>query len=271
MGKKIIALDAGHGMNTSGKRVTLRGYEPIREWWMNDRIADMVQADLTKNYECSVLRVDDTTGNKDIPLATRTKSANNAKADMYISIHHNAGIGGGAGGGTEVYYCSSNSKRREQAQRLFNFITDETKLYGNRCEQVIKKGYHVLKKTNMPAFLVENGYMDSIADVPVILSESHARKTANGIVAFLVKELSLEPKKVAEKGTQSVVVTSVYYPKYKGVKTTLHNAMQSLGIDASYKNRKAIAKANGITAYSGSAKQNTQMYNLLVAGLLKKA
>lgn len=270
MGKKIIALDAGHGINTSGKRVTLNGYEPIREWWMNDRIADMVQKDLTENYECTVLRVDDTTGEKDIPLSTRTKSANNAKADIYISIHHNAGICGGTGGGTEVYYYSSNSKRREQAQALYNFITDETKLYGNRCEQVIKKGYTVLKKTNMPAFLIENGYMDSIADVPVILSESHARKTANGIVAFLVKELNLEAKAVANKGTQSIVAVSVYYPKYKGAKTTLYNAMKSLGIDPSYNNRKLIAKANGITAYIGSASQNTRMYNLLVAGLLKK-
>jgi hypothetical protein len=60
----------------------------------------------------------------------------------------------------------------------------------------------------------------------------------------------------------------VFYPKYKGAKTTLYNAMKSLGIDPSLKHRKAIAKENGIKGYIGSAKQNTQMYNLLVAGLL---
>lgn len=270
MGKKIIALDAGHGINTLGKRVSLNGYASTREWWLNDRIADLVQSRLTKEYECTVLRVDDTTGNKDISLATRVKTANNAGADMYISIHHNAGIYGGSGGGTTVYYWSS-IKMRDMARRLYNFVTDETKLYGNRCEQVIKKAFTVIKDTKMPALLIENGFMDSKTDVPIILSKEHAEKTAEGIVAFLVKELSLEPKKVAEKGTESATEASVYYPKYKGAKTTLYNAMKALGIDPSFKHRKLIAKENNITGYVGSAKQNTQMYNLLVAGLLRIA
>jgi hypothetical protein len=48
--------------------------------------------------------------------------------------------------------------------------------------------------------------------------------------------------------------------------------MASLGIDNSYAFRKKIAVANGIgKPYIGSATQNTQMYNLLVAGLLKRA
>ena len=267
MGKKIIALDAGHGMNTSGKRITLSGYEPTREWWLNDRIADKVQAELTEKYECTVLRVDDTTGAKDIPMATRVKTANNAGADFYMSIHHNAGVNGGMGGGTVVFYWAS-VKMRDMAQRLYNFVTDETKLYGNRCERVGKKAFYVIKNTKMPALLIENGFMDSRVDVPIILTKAHAEKTAKGIVAFLVKELSLEPKKGAETGTESVTEASVYYPKYMGAKTTLYSAMKSLGIDPSFKHRKAIAKENGIAGYIGSAKQNTQMYNLLVAGLL---
>jgi hypothetical protein len=157
------------------------------------------------------------------------------------------------------------------AQRLYNFVTDETKLYGNRSEQVVKKNFYVIANTKMSALLLENGFMDSRVDVPKIISKEHAEKTAQGIVAFLVKELSLEPKKEAEKGTESATEVSVFYPKYKGAKTTLHNAMKSLGIDPSFKHRKAIAKENGIAGYIGTAKQNTQMYNLLVAGLLKKA
>ena len=267
---KIIALDAGHGLFTSGKRVTLNGYADTREWWLNDRIIDMVQKELEENYECTVLRVDDTTGKKDISLANRVKAANNANVDVYISMHHNAGVKGGTGGGTVVFYYSSNIKRRDQAQKLYNYITDETKLYGNRSQQVIKKGFYVIKNTKMPAFLIENGFMDSVVDVPRILSADHAKKTAEGLVAFIVEQFVLEPLKVSVSAPQKHTEVSQYYPKYSGAKTTLYSAMTSLGIDGSYAHRKLIAKANDIKLYVGTATQNTQMYNLLCAGLLKK-
>lgn len=268
---KILALDAGHGKYTAGKRITLNGYDPTPEWWMNDRIMDIVENELVSNYDVLVLRVDDTTGKKDIPLATRVNMANKAGADAYISMHHNAGINGGVGGGTVVFYYSSNIQRRDQAQKLYNYITDETRLYGNRSQQVIKKGFYVIKNTKMPAFLIENGFMDSKTDVPIILSEEHAKKTAKGLVAFIVEQFSLEPLKVSVSAPQKPTEVSQYYPKYSGAKTTLSNAVNSLGLDASYSHRKLIAKANGIgNPYVGTAAQNTQMYNLLVAGLLKK-
>lgn len=265
---KIIALDAGHGLYTAGKRVTLSGYPSTREWELNDRIMDIVQNELMNNFECTVLRVDDTTGKKDISLSKRAKSANNANADVYISMHHNAGINGGYGGGTVVFYCSSKKERREQAQKLYNYITDETRLYGNRSQRVVKKGFFVLKHTKAKSFLVENGFMDSEFDVPKILTHEHAVKTARGLVSFLVEQFCLEPKKMSQIDDNKV--TEVYYPRYAGVKTTLSNAMNSLGLDASYSHRKLIAKANNISFYTGTAVQNTQMYNLLVAGLLKK-
>lgn len=278
MNKKIIALDAGHGIHTAGKRC-LKTIDPneTREWWLNDRIADRVQ-EMLAAYDCTVLRVDDTTGAKDISLSARVKAANAAKADIYISIHHNAGINGGIGGGTVVYYCSSAAVRPLQAQRLYNTITARTGLFGNRSSKVIKYGWYVISKTTMPAFLIENGFMDSKTDVPIILSATHAERTAQGIVDFLVAELHL---KATQEGSQqpqtgeliaagSSQTTAVYYPAYTGAKTTLYNAMTALGLDASYTHRKLIAKANNITGYVGTAAQNTQMYNLLTAGILKK-
>ena len=275
---KIIAIDAGHGMSTAGKRC-LKSSDPVehREWWLNDRIADQVQ-ELLGAYNCTVLRVDDTTGVKDISLATRVKAANNAKADMYISIHHNAGINGGKGGGTVVYYCSSNANRPLQAQRLYNAVTARTGLFGNRSSKVVMHGYYVVKYTTMPALLLENGFMDSQTDVPIILLATHAERTAQGIVDFLVAELCLS---FAQEGSQrpqtggSTVIggnqpMDTYYPAYTGPKTTLSAAMTALGLNASYAHRKLIAKANNIAGYIGTAAQNTQMYNLLVAGILKK-
>ena len=72
------------------------------------------------------------------------------------------------------------------------------RLVGNRATKVLKKGFFVLKKTTMPAFLLENGFMDSTTDVPIILSAEHAEKTAQGILSFLVCEYSLEKKKAVQ-------------------------------------------------------------------------
>jgi hypothetical protein len=50
----------------------------------------------------------------------------------------------------------------------------------------------------MPAFLIENGFMDSATDVPIILSPEHAERTAQGILRFLVEEYLLDYKNVTE-------------------------------------------------------------------------
>ena len=196
---KIIALSAGHGQYTAGKEITLKGYEKTKEWYMNDRIADRVE-ELLADYECKVVRVGDTTGKNDISLAQRCKTANEMGAICYISIHHNAGVGGGSGGGTVVYYYSGSSARKDQAQKLYDSIVSKTKLVGNRSQKFIKYGFYVLKHTNMPAFLIENGFMDSTTDVPIIIKAEHAEQTAQGILEFLVKEYALE-KKPSEKGS----------------------------------------------------------------------
>lgn len=276
--RPIIALDAGHGLHTPGKRC-LKAIDPYetREWILNARVANLTQA-LLSVYDCTVIRVDDTTGARDISLAARVKAANDAGADIYIAPHHNAGINGGIGGGTVIYYCSSNDERREQAMHLYDAITARTGLIGNRSSKVIKRGFYVIKHTTMPAFLIENGFMDSRTDTPIILTRAHAERTAQGIVDFLVAELDLRaaqesPQRpqtgelIAAGGGQTV---SAYYPAYTGPKTTLSAAMTSLGLDASYAHRKLIAKANNIAGYVGTAAQNTRMYNLLVAGILIK-
>ena len=194
---KIIALDAGHGLYTAGKEVTLSGYPNTKEWFLNDRISDRVE-ELLADYDCAVIRVGDTTGKKDISLAQRVETANKHGAIVYISVHHDAGVGGGTGGGTTVYYYSGSSARKSQAQRLYDAVVSKTGLAGNRSSKVQMKGFYVIKHTKMPAFLIENGFLDSATDVPIILSPEHAEKTAQGILSFLVSEYKLEKKKAVQ-------------------------------------------------------------------------
>lgn len=276
MSKKIIALDAGHGMRTAGKRC-LKSLDPneTREWFLNDRIMDKVEAMLAA-YDCRVIRVGDTTGAKDVSLSSRVKTANAAGADIYISMHHNAGLNGHNGGGTVVFYSSSKTERGVQAQKLYEAIVSRTGLRGNRSQKVVKKGFYVIENTSMPAFLVENGFMDSPQDVPVILTEQHADRTAEGVVAFIVTMLHLQAagspsESIGAAGSGKPAAAANCYPAYTGKKTTLAAALTSLGITSTYSYRKKIAAANGIKAYAGTAAQNTQMYNLLAAGVLKRA
>ena len=191
-----IALDAGHGINTPGKRC-LKSLDKneTREWTLNNRVANYVE-EFLKEYEgYQLLRVDDRTGKRDVPLAERTKKANDWKADIYISIHHNAGINGGSGGGIVVYrYPNSSKMTKAMQKRLYDLLIKHTGLKGNRANPLGEANFHVLRETNMAAVLIENGFMDSRTDVPIILSDAHARKTAQGIVEFVVEHFKLKKK-----------------------------------------------------------------------------
>lgn len=205
-----IAIDAGHDIDTPGKRC-LKSLDAAetREWILNNRPADILEI-LLKPYDCEVLRVDDRTGQKSVSLSERCRRANEWGADVYLSIHHNAGINGGSGGGTVVFYYSSKAERKEQAQALYDALVSKTGLIGNRASKVVKKAYAVLEGTKMPAFLIENGFMDSKTDVPIILSEEHAEKTAQGILNFLVEEFTLIKKK-AQNGASSSAQGKIYH------------------------------------------------------------
>ena len=215
-----IALDPGHAMTTPGKRC-LKSLDPkeTREWYLNDRISRKLE-DLLKGYNCEILRVDDPEGKKNIALSERCKRANDWKADIFLSIHHNAGIEGGSGGGTIVFYYSTKAERKAQAQGLYNAIVKHTELIGNRSEKVTNSKFAVLSGTNMPAFLLENGFMDSSTDVPIILTDEHAAKTAKGILDFLIQAFHLAgkqgetaPQKEEGKGKHEEAKTTPYLVK----------------------------------------------------------
>ena len=189
----IIAIDAGHYLGTPGKRC-LKAIDPgeTREWVLNSRVADKVQAKLYF-YDCTTMRVDDPTGQTEMDLASRVLAANRAKADVYLSIHHNAGIKGGSGGGIVVYVCPGVGEDTTSLQRaVYEHTVASTGLQGNRSRPLGVAAFYVLKYTKMPAVLGEFGFMDSTTDTPIILTEEYAEKLADGIVAALVEQYQLK-------------------------------------------------------------------------------
>ena len=199
-----IALDAGHGLYTPGKRC-LKSLDPneTREWVLYNRICDRVE-ELLKAYQgYEVLRVDDTMGESDIPLGVRTAAANRWGADIYLSAHHNAGVNGGSGGGPVVIaYTEASAKSLEYQKIVYACFVEAVGEFGNRADGTPKQNLHVLRETKMPAVLIECGFMDSKTDVPLILSESFAEKAAQGLTNALVQIGGLKKKedtKVEEK------------------------------------------------------------------------
>lgn len=78
-------------------------------------------------------------------------------------------------------------------------------------------------------------------------------------------------KKVEETKKTPAKTKTVYYPKYRGKSSSIVDALKSLKINSSKKNREKIATLNGIKNYKGSASQNTKLINLLKRGKLIKS
>ena len=193
-----IALNAGHGINTPGKRC-LKSIDnnETREWSLNSRICKKIEEKLAEYSGYDLIRVDDTTGNTDIPLKQRTDKANKFGADFYLSIHHNAGVNGGSGGGViAIVYKSikdvSNTSKWQKA--LYDSVIQKTGLKGNRAVPLQRQNLHEVRETKMPAVILECGFMDSTTDTPIILSENFAEKVASACAEVLISNGGLTKK-----------------------------------------------------------------------------
>lgn len=203
-----IAIDAGHGKYTSGKRC-LKSIDPneTREWWLNQRVATQVVTHLQR-CGANVLRLDDPTGETDVPLKTRSRSSNRWGANWCVSIHHDSGIGGGSGGGATVYvYSGSHSAASDRLQaNVYDAFTATVGPFGNRAQPLNSANFHMVRKPTMPAILIECGFMDSTVDTPMILTEDFARKAALGIAKGICNAAGLAW--VAEAGQAQDNVTT---------------------------------------------------------------
>lgn len=184
---KKLVLDAGHYLETAGKRTP----DGVREWTLNNAVCKYI-AEYLKNYKVEIHRVDDATGKKDVTLAQRVSKTNKIKPDAFVSIHHNAYNGKWNNvTGTEVYHHTNGSNEdKALAKLLAPKIATET---GLKNRGVKKAQFAVLTcNANIPAVLCEGGFMDSKKDNPVITSEkgqrSYAKAVADGIIEYLKLE-----------------------------------------------------------------------------------
>lgn len=75
----------------------------------------------------------------------------------------------------------------------------------------------------------------------------------------------------ATSATTSTATSTTYYTKASYTGSSFVDCLKVMGVSSTYTNRKAIASANGISSYTGSATQNTTLLAKAKAGTLIKA
>lgn len=193
-----IAYCAGHYYDTPGKRVpaSLDPAQP-REWTLNDRVARYF-AEAAGQYEnVELLRTDDPTGKTFVDIPPRCAKANAWGADIYLDMHHNAGIGGGTGGGLVVYSYPGSEKGKAYRDAVYNAILAAGGIKGNRAQPLQEKAWDSLKLSYMPALLIEYGFMDSKTDYPIIITEAHAKLAGYATMEGIANIAGLQKKKAA--------------------------------------------------------------------------
>ncbi len=117
-------------------------------------------------------------------LRARVNDANSWGADYFISIHTNASVSPNARG-TEVLVYRSPSRASELAEDVLEEIVDASGFPDRGVKQ--RPGLYVLRNTNMPAILIELGFISNQQEANLMANNPSlfARAIYNGILDFL--------------------------------------------------------------------------------------
>ncbi len=197
----LIALDCGHNAPIADTGARGIAFE--------DELARQVIAQLKPKLEHAgheVLSVAPKSAQSTTEsLRTRCSNANNAGADLFVSIHFNAF--NRSANGTEVFVMVPASKARAQAQD----VVDNIAKLGFVNRGVKFKGFYVIKNTKMPAMLIECCFCDSKRDMDLFDPDKMASAIASGLLGA-----SVQPKPPLvdheEKAILSVTVPTLLKP-----------------------------------------------------------
>ncbi|MFZ3170722.1 MAG: N-acetylmuramoyl-L-alanine amidase [Carboxydocellales bacterium] len=179
MSKKIV-IDPGHGGSDPG--AVKFG---LLEKAINLDIALQLKSKLANFADVTLTRSNDTF----ISLSNRAALANKIGADLFISIHVNAG----GGTGFESYVYLNSSMENEHISQVIHQDTAnfyKTKGFMNRGLK--KANFAVLRETHMPAVLLENLFIDTQADVIKLKDPRFRVEIAGAIASGVIKALNLQ-------------------------------------------------------------------------------
>ncbi len=172
--KPLIVLDAGHGGSDEGAKV--RSFQEKKVTLLTTLLTKKHLEEL--GYRVILTRSRDVY----LSLPKRVSIANKAKGSLFVSIHFNASRSLDAHG-IEVFYYDSNQLWRSRAsQRLANCVLYRVIDQTDALSRGIKHGnFHVIRETDMPAILVEGGFLTHPGERDKLKDRAYLDQIAVGI------------------------------------------------------------------------------------------
>lgn len=243
-----IGIDNGHGKNTPGKRTP---DESMREWEFNYQTAKYLNEELQFN-NFKTLMVSDTS--EDTPLRTRTDRANNAKVDIFVSIHANAYLGtwGDANGIETFAYKASTT-----GDKLAKLVQEELIKATNLRDRGVKyNNLFITRETNMPSILCECGFMDNKREAILLKSDSYRRACAKAICKGICRFYNVNYK---DKSLNESNSEDMFYRVVSGSYLNKELAQQEV----------ERLKKDGVDTFISIFEKDSKTYYRLVAGSYK--
>jgi N-acetylmuramoyl-L-alanine amidase len=215
-----IFIDPGHGGTDPG--AVGNG---LQEKNLTLQIATRIKDILIAEYD-NVSILMSRTGDKSLTLTQRTNAANSWGADFLLSVHINAG--GGTGYEDYVYpgvgapTTTYQSNIHAEVMKLVDF-NDRGKKSAN---------FHMLRESNMPALLTENGFINNANDAAELKSASFIESLARGHVIGIVKSFNLPKKSTAVYHT--VVSGDTVYSLSRTYGSTVQQIRDWNNLDTNY-------------------------------------
>src|SRR5438093_2854749 len=165
-----VVIDAGHGGHDRGGIPGQRIAEKVMTLDVAQRLRNVLQA---SGYRVVMTRDSDVF----VPLGTRVAIANSYRNAIFVCVHFNATKRMGASG-IETYFYSRDSL--PLASAIHHFVVGGAP---SASRGVRRRGYYVLRKTSIPAVLVECGFLTNPTEATYAENASYRQKLAEEIAA----------------------------------------------------------------------------------------
>jgi len=201
-GKKTIVVDPGHNYGgDNGASATIDGVT-YSETILNMQVASKLKAELEKRgYNVVMTRNegDRETLAERASLDKRATIANNANADFFISIHHDSFTSESAHGVTVLYTSKpqeasfggrNDSAKLEKSRKIAALIVDnianKLNVYNrhDRDQELL-----VCRNVNMPAVLVETGFITNKEEAIRCADPASQQKVAEAIAEVIASNI----------------------------------------------------------------------------------
>jgi len=179
-----IFVDAGHGGPDPG--AVGNG---VTEEYVNLNVARYLAQDLRNaGYDVMEYRTTPTENvlsDKNADLRNRASMANSWGADYFISIHTNSSTNPSAQG-AEAYVYRLGGEAERLGESILESISDRL---GSINRGVMAANFAVLRRTRMPAVLVELGYLTNPTEALNLNSPAWQRAVAEAIAVGIISEI----------------------------------------------------------------------------------